>query len=295
MAQQRKSIKHKSLPFTMIGDTLCRRGRDGILRRAVTRGEAKIILPQCHDRTCGGHFVENTTARKILTAGYFWPSLFKDCNRYCRSCPACQAYAQRKFPHMELNPIFPTGAFEKWGVDFVGPLPRTQKKNEYLIVATDYLTMWAEASAVARADKVTTTDFIYNQIVCRYGCPLEIVLDQGGHFVNDVLKDLLQEMSVKHRRASPYYPQANGLVEKTNGILAGIIAKIVEGQIKKWDLHVEDALWAYRTAYKLTTGYTPFQLTFGFEAVIPVEYEIPSLRLAIETGWVRPVPWKPGC
>jgi transposase InsO family protein len=94
--------------------------------------------------------------------------------------------------------------------------------------------------------------------MCRYGCPLEIVTDQGGHFVNDVLKELLQRMSVKHRRASPYYPQANGLVEKTNGILIGIIAKVVDGQRKKWDQHVGEALWAYRTAHKLATGYTPF-------------------------------------
>jgi hypothetical protein len=63
--------------------------------------------------------------------------------------------------------------------------------------------------------------------------------------------------------------------------LAGIIAKVVEGQNKKWDQHIGDALWAYRTTHKLTTGYTPFQLTFGFKAVIPVELEIPSLRLAV--------------
>jgi hypothetical protein len=70
-AQQQKEIRRRSLPFTMIGDLLYRRGRDGILRRVVTRFEAKNILPQCHDGTCGGHFAENTTARKILTTGYY--------------------------------------------------------------------------------------------------------------------------------------------------------------------------------------------------------------------------------
>jgi transposase InsO family protein len=91
---------------------------------------------------------------------------------------------------------------------------------------------------VHKVDKHVAVDFIYNQMVYRYGCPLEIITDQGSHFVNEVVKELLDKLSVKHRRASPHYPQANGLVEKTNGILARIIAKIVEGERKRWDLYV---------------------------------------------------------
>jgi hypothetical protein len=246
----------------------------------VDREEARIILPQCHKGECGGHFTKDTTGKKILAAGY------------CRSCPTCQAYGRRLFSHTELNLVFPTGPFEKWGVDFVGPLPKTQRRNQYLIVATDYLTKWAEAAPVRKADKHVATEFIYKQVVRRYGCPSEIITNQGSHFVNEVVKELLEKLLVKYRRASPYYPQANELVEKTNGILAGIIAKIVEGEKKRWDLHVGDTLWAYRTAHKLPTGYTPFQLTFGFEAIVPVEYEIPSLRLVVqhelgETGSIQ--------
>jgi hypothetical protein len=54
------------------------------------------------------------------------------------------------------------GAFEKWGVDFIGPLPKTQKRNEYLIVAMDYLTKWAKAAAVTKAYKAVAADCIYN-------------------------------------------------------------------------------------------------------------------------------------
>jgi hypothetical protein len=154
--------------------------RDGILRRAVSRAEAERILSQCHEGVCRGHFAKSITARKVLRAGYFWPTLFKDCSKYCRSCPACQAYGHRSFPYTELNPVYPTSAFEKWGVDFVGPLPKMRRRNEYHIVATDYLTKWAEATAVSKADKLIAAEFIYNQIVCRYGCPLEIVTDREG-------------------------------------------------------------------------------------------------------------------
>jgi hypothetical protein len=112
-SQQRKDIKHRNIPFILIDDTLYRRGRDGILRRVVDREEARIILPQCHEEVYGGYFVEDTTARKILSAGYFWPSLFKDHSSYYKSYPTYQAYRRRLFSHTELNPVFPTGPFKK--------------------------------------------------------------------------------------------------------------------------------------------------------------------------------------
>ena len=74
------------------------------------------------------------------------------------------------------------------------------------------------------------------------------------------------------------------MVEKTNGILIGIISKVILDKCRTWDDHIGEALWAYRTAYKMVTGYTPFQLVFGFEAVIPIELKIPSLRSAIQHG-----------
>lgn len=85
--QQRKEIRHKSVPFTMIGGLLYKSGKDMILCRAVNREEAQVILSKCHKGVCGGYFAGNTTVRKILTAGYFWPSMFKDSNGFCKTCP----------------------------------------------------------------------------------------------------------------------------------------------------------------------------------------------------------------
>jgi hypothetical protein len=167
------------------------------------------------------------TAQKILMAGYYWPTMFKDCRNYCRSCPSSQLYGKKTFPHTKLHPIFLIGTFEKWGIDLVGSLPKTKQMNEYLIVATAYLTKWAEAAAVKKNTKEIVTDFVYNQIVYRYRCPLEIVTNRGSHFVNGLMSILLQRLSVKYKRASLYYPYTNGLVKKTNSIITGIIGKII--------------------------------------------------------------------
>jgi hypothetical protein len=143
---------------------------------------------QCHDKLCGGHFAIDTTFRKILTTGYYWQTLFKDTKAYCDSCKLCQFYSRRNLSREELYPIYPTTPFEKWGVDFVGPLPKSSRRNEYLIVATDYMTKWAKALPVKRATQTVASDFIFYHIVYRFGCPLEIVTDRGSHFVNTLLQ-----------------------------------------------------------------------------------------------------------
>jgi hypothetical protein len=131
------------------------------------------------------------------------------------------------------------------------------------------------------------TEFLYSHIVCRFNCPLELITNQGSQFVNRVVIKSLKQMSVKHRKTVTYYPQANNLVEKTNTTPCNILDKVVLGKRKAWNEHLNEALWANRTAFKVTTGFTPFHLAFKTEAVIPIELEIPTLRTVIEHGLNR--------
>lgn len=280
----RRKLRTACRPYLIVGEMLYHQGKDGVRRRVLCKSEVNRVLKECHDGMCGGHFAQNSTAKKILSTGYYWPALFKDVQAYCSSCETCQLYGKRTLSHGELHPITPTGPFDKWGVDFVGPLPKSARKNQYLIVATDYMTKWAEALPVKQATQDVAADFIFSHVACRFGCPLELVTDRGSHFVGGVVTALLSKLSVKHRKASPYYPQANGLVEKTNGILCGIIGKMVLDKRREWDKNVNSALWAYRTTHKVATNYTPFYLTYGQEAILPIELEIPTLRTALRYG-----------
>lgn len=96
------------------------------------------------------------------------------------------------------------------------------------------------------------------------------------------MENLAKTFAVKHRKSTTYYPRCNGEAETTNKTLKGILTKIVQKQPHDWDRKLVAALWAYRTAYKVTTHQTPFRLAFGQEAVVPLEFIVPSLRLAVE-------------
>jgi len=97
-----------------------------------------------------------------------------------------------------------------------------------------------------------------------------------------VNSELLKTFLVVHRGSTPYYPRGNGQPESTNKVLRTILTKICEFKRNDSEHKLHAALWAYRTAYKTSTGQIPFQLTYGMEVVMPTEYVLPSLRITIE-------------
>ncbi|MCO5614676.1 hypothetical protein L7F22_068960 [Adiantum nelumboides] len=142
------------------------------------------------------------------------------------------------------------------------------------------MTRWVEAQSVARVNEKTVSRFLYTNIVCRFRTPFEIIFDNGPGFRKGLLIKVCEELKIQHRHSTPYYPQSNGLVEKVNGIIAGIIKKMVQSKPKLWDAFLDGALWAYRTTYKDATQFTPFHLVYGQEVLHLIELQNLTIKLA---------------
>ncbi|KAH9293205.1 hypothetical protein KI387_041589, partial [Taxus chinensis] len=246
----------------------------------VLEHEHLAIMEEAHRGSAGGHYAGDATTHKILMAGLWWETLYRDCRDYCKACDHCQCIGKPgRRDEMPLHPIPSAEPFEKWVIDFVGPIALAARRtgSRYVITCTDYLTRWVEAAPTKDCMAAMVARFLWENIITRYGCPLSLTSDRGTHFLNETVRILLSEFMVAHHKTTPYHPQENGTVEAFNKILSHTLTKICDVGRQDWDDKVSAILWAYRTTYKRLNKATPFQLVFGMEAIFPVEFMLPSL------------------
>jgi transposase InsO family protein len=121
-----------------------------------------------------------------------------------------------------------------------------------------------------------------SNIFSRFGLPLEIISDNGPTFISTNLIQFLSKFGVKQFTSFAYYPQGNGKAESTNNNIVKILKNIIDDRPRQWHILLTYVLWADRTTSKSSTGHIPFQLLYGQEAIMPIERELTSLRLALQ-------------
>ncbi|CAM8910790.1 unnamed protein product [Rhodiola kirilowii] len=145
--------------------------------------------------------------------------------------------------------------------------------NQYILVVVDYVSKWVEALASPTCDAKVVTKLVKKTIFPRFGVPRIITSDGGSHFEEKNFEALIHKYGVRHKMTMPYHPQTSGQVEISNREIKAILMKTVGSSRRDWSSKLEDALWAYRTAYKTPIGMSPYRLIYGKPCHLPVELE----------------------
>nr|GEZ78264.1 reverse transcriptase domain-containing protein [Tanacetum cinerariifolium] len=157
------------------------------------------------------------------------------------------------------------------GIDFMGLFP-SSKGNNYILVAIDYLSKWVEAKALPTNDARVVVKFL-KSLFSRFGTPKAIISDRGTHFCNDQFSRVMAKHGVTHRLFTAYHPQTSGQVKVTNRRLKRILERTMGENRTSWSDKLEDALWAFQTAFKTLVGCTPYRLVYGKACHLPLELE----------------------
>ncbi|KAL0386316.1 UNVERIFIED_CONTAM: hypothetical protein Sradi_3025900 [Sesamum radiatum] len=159
------------------------------------------------------------------------------------------------------------------------PLLHSLCQRKFLLVAMNYFTKWVEAEPLVRITEGELMKFIWKNIVCRFGIPRKIILDNGRQFQGRRIQEWFQGLRIKQRFTTVAHPRSNGQVEVTNHILVQGIKRRLERAGGNCKEQLTSVLWAYRTTPKGSTGESPFSLVYGTEAIIPAELGTPSHRI----------------
>ncbi|GJV67397.1 reverse transcriptase domain-containing protein [Tanacetum coccineum] len=243
---------------------------DQIIRRCVHGQEAFNILKACHEGPTGGHHGANLTAKKVVDAGLFWPTIYRVAHNLVKSCESCQRQGKiSQRDEMPQNAIQVCKIFDVWGIDFIGPF-LSSRWNRYILVAVDYVSKWVEVKALPTNDARVVVKFL-KQLFSRFGTLRAIISDQGTHFYNDQFSKVLQKYGVTHRLSTSYHPQTSGQVKVSNSGLKRILERTVGEHRARWADKLDDALWAFLTAFKTPIGCTPYKLVCGKACHLPIE------------------------
>ncbi|GJY11693.1 reverse transcriptase domain-containing protein, partial [Tanacetum coccineum] len=273
MSSQQKNKIFKDIKHYLWDDPfLFKIYADQVIRCCVSGQEAFDILKACHSGPTKGHYGANYTAKKIFNSGFYWPTIYKDAHDFVTRCDICQRQgkiSQRN--EMPQNSIQVCEIFDIWGIDFIGPF-LSSRGNNYILVAVDYLSKWVEAKALPTNDARVVCEFL-KSIFSRFGAPCAIISDRGTHFYNDQFAKVMLKYGVTHRLSTTYHPQVSGQVEVSNRGLKRILKRTVGENRAFWSDKLDDALWAFRIAYKTPIGCTPYKLVYGKACHLPVELE----------------------
>lgn len=202
----------------------------------VPKEEGKTITLSIHNDVSGAHQGGKNLALQVQRQGYYWPQMKWDITEIAKKCKECQIRANiQKLPTSLTNIITPI-PFARWGLDIIGPFPVASNGRKFLLVAIDYFTKWAKAEAVKSISQKNVVKFVFKNIICRFGVPLQIITDNGTQFAWNGMKKNCKDNEIKLSFASVCHPQTNGQVELsqlTNKIFVKILKRKIGGNPKE--------------------------------------------------------------
>ncbi|XP_019462936.1 PREDICTED: uncharacterized protein LOC109361858 [Lupinus angustifolius] len=244
----KRTLRRLATNFFLSGDVIYKRNHDIVFLRCLEAKEAQKMVEEMLEGTFGTHVNGHAMAKKIVRAGYLWLTMEIDCCNHVKKCHKCQIYVDNiNAPPNTLNVLTSPWPFSMWGMDGIGPIePKASNGHRFILVAIDYFTKWVEAISYASVTRKVVLKFI---------------TDNATNLNNKMMS----------------------VVEATNKNIKKIVQKMVV-TYKDWHEMLPFALHGYRTLVRTSMGATPYSLVYGMEVVLPLEVEIPSLRVLAEAG-----------
>lgn len=228
-------------------------------------GDRKIIMSMAHNET--GHRGRDVTFKHIFDR-FVWPQMYDQIAYFVRSCNACQMFSKyRSFSPLNITTSPAVG--RRFSVDTI-VMPRGKGGVRFLLHASDDLSKWVEVFAARHNDAETWAKFLFEQVICRFGCILVLTCDGGSEF-KSATRILMERYGVVVIVSSPRHPEGNGVAERDGQTIKRALIRMAGDHPSRWPTLLQAVAWAIRTTTSSVNGFSPYFLLFGQDAVFPFD------------------------
>ena len=239
------------------------------------------VLKSYHDALTGGHQGQERTYEAIRLK-YFWPKLYSDVQTYVKTCEGCQQ--AKRYIHQKqalLKPLPVGQVFSRLHIDILGPLPKSSEGFRYILMIVDSFSKWTEALPLRTMESREIAWKLYEEIICRFGCPDSILTDRGQNFMSNLLKELCKILQITKLSTSSYHAACNAQVERMNSVVLQKLRIYGNSKQTDWAQLLPSIMLSYRTTPAIdSTNYSPYFILFGRDCRLPLDTAlIPSTNL----------------
>ena len=251
-----------------------RKSSDGQLQLVVPEEFRRKLVEEIHGGVLGGHFGLNRTMDAVRRH-YWWHGMKDDIEEIIKGCPKCNARNPvRGEKRPLLQPEERVGRpWERVGIDYTD---MTLSRDGYskILVMIDHATKFVIAKATKDGSAETAARILFEELICKYGSPMELWSDRGKSFIGELTRYLANLFQIKQKFTSGYHPQTNGLTERFNRTITAELAKAVNEDKDNWPSLLPAKVFAYNTTVQKSTGYSPFELIHTFYPRLPLDNEL---------------------
>lgn len=228
----------------------------------------ETVLQECHDLAQAGHMGISKSLQRVKSIGY-WPKMTGQVARYVRSCKICQlTKSSNQKPAGLMVSKSNHGVLDQLAIDFVGQLPRSSNRFEYILVLTDRYSRWSEFHPVRKATAKSVCK-VLESFFARTGAACSVLSDNATQFRSKLVRDVLRKWNVKQTFTTPFHPQANP-AERVNRNLKAMLRAYCREDHTRWDRNLDLLCFALNSAQNEATGYSPAELFLGRQMRSPI-------------------------
>ncbi len=240
----------------------------------VPKDSRHALLAQYHDSIAGGGHQGLNRTFENLKAKYFWPKMYEETSIYVKSCDACQKAKSTKTQPAPLKPLPVVGPFERWHIDYLGPLTKTVEGYQHALLVIDSFSKFPEIIPMKSVEAKPCADAIFREVISRYGAPSSLVSDRGKAFLSKIVAELCKMFQIKQSPTSPYHPESNAACERTNSVIGNLLRSYCQDNPEKWPQYLPAFAMAFRrTPATNVSKFSPFQLLFGRDMKVPADLQ----------------------